>query len=333
RRVSGSDSNFTFELPETLHMFASPTPSCPQTTGRNLYWIDEALGTLNTAQLPVGAYTGTRLAAWISSNYASATYMEAQNSIEVASDGNRRVLSDAELLNLFPNGPGYPPGAYATRPQSINHLLGGSYLDGVYLRSRELGNAAHILGPLGNDIICKVIIDKGVGHVMKDQTDDGHLVELRGPITLRTLNFRLTDVINDFPYKKKAEMPDEQKPDQAEEAAGAAAGPEPAERGELSHAAPEPVRPTAGLAGDLPAVSPPGPADAVVAVPPAEGAGAAEPKAAPKKRGRPPRSKNKPKPPPATVRADPGQAVNRYRRLQWLRSRSSSRSSRAALST
>ena len=64
----------------------------------------------------------------------------------------------------------------------------------VFLRSRELGNAAHILGPLGTDIICKVIIDKGVGHVMKDQTDDGHLVELRGPITLRTLNFRLTDV-------------------------------------------------------------------------------------------------------------------------------------------
>ena len=41
-------------------------------------------------------------------------------------DGDRRVLSDAELLNVFPNDPGYPPGAYATRPQSINHLLGGS---------------------------------------------------------------------------------------------------------------------------------------------------------------------------------------------------------------
>ena len=64
----------------------------------------------------------------------------------------------------------------------------------VYLRSRNLRNAAHILGPLGTDIICKIIIDKGVGHVMKDQTNDGHLVELRGPITLRTLNFKLTDV-------------------------------------------------------------------------------------------------------------------------------------------
>ena len=197
RRVSGSDSNFTFELPETLHMQSSAKMAVYKVRiadaflstdrGRNLYWIDQALGTLNNAQLPIGAYTGARLAAWISSNYAS----------------------DAELRDLFPNGPGYPQGAYATSPQSINHLLGGSYIDGalqifpwvsmnpfneVYLRSRELGNAAHILGPLGTDIICKVIIDKGVGHVMKDQTDDGHLVELRGPITLRTLNFRLTDV-------------------------------------------------------------------------------------------------------------------------------------------
>ena len=215
RRVSGSDSNFTFELPETLHMQSSAKMVVYKVRivlstdrGRNLYWIDQALGTLNSAQLPIGAWTGARLAAWISSNYASATYVEAQNSIEVASDGNRRILSDAELRDLFPNGPGYPQGAYATSPQSINHLLGGSYIDGAlqifpwvsmnpfneYLRSRELGNAAHILGPLGTDIICKVIIDKGVGHVMKDQTDDGHLVELRGPITLRTLNFRLTDV-------------------------------------------------------------------------------------------------------------------------------------------
>ena len=217
-RVSGSDSNFTFELPETLHMQTSAKMAVYKVRiadaflstdrGTHLYWIDVALGTLNTAELPVGAYTGARLAAWISSNFAAATYVEATNAIEVAYDSNRRILSDAELRDLFPNGPGYPQGASATRPQS-NHLLGGSYLDGalqifpwvsmnayneVYLRCRELGNAAHILGPLGTDIICKVIVDRGVGHVMKDQTDDGHFVELRGPITLRSLNFRLTDV-------------------------------------------------------------------------------------------------------------------------------------------
>ena len=56
----------------------------------------------------------------------------------------------------------------------------------------RLSNAAHIPGPLGNDIICKAIIDKAWATSMKDQTDDGHLVELRGPITLRTLKLRLT---------------------------------------------------------------------------------------------------------------------------------------------
>ena len=106
RRILGSDSNFTFELPETLHMQSSAKMAVYKVRiadaflstdrGRNLYWIDR---TLNSAQLPIGAYTGARLAAWISSNYSSATYVEAQNSIEVASDGNRRILSlsDAEL--------------------------------------------------------------------------------------------------------------------------------------------------------------------------------------------------------------------------------------------
>ena len=112
--------------------------------GRNLYWIDQALGTLNSAQLPVGAYTGARLAAWISSNFSSATYVEAQNSIEVASDG----------------------GSYIDGALQIFVWVSMNPFNEVYLRSRELGT-------LGTDIICKVIIDKGVGHVMKDQTDDG----------------------------------------------------------------------------------------------------------------------------------------------------------------
>ena len=38
---------------------------------RYLYWVDAALGTLNWALLPEGAYTGARLAAWISSNFAT----------------------------------------------------------------------------------------------------------------------------------------------------------------------------------------------------------------------------------------------------------------------
>ena len=52
--------------------------------GRYLYWVDAALGTLNWASLPEGAYTGPRLAAWISSNFATATYSETTNSLSVA---------------------------------------------------------------------------------------------------------------------------------------------------------------------------------------------------------------------------------------------------------
>ena len=53
RRISGSDSNFTFELPETLHMQSSAKMTVYKVRiadaflstdrGRNLYWIDQPL--------------------------------------------------------------------------------------------------------------------------------------------------------------------------------------------------------------------------------------------------------------------------------------------------
>ena len=64
----------------------------------------------------------------------------------------------------------------------------------LYLRCSTLANAAEIKGPLGSDIICKLIVDKGVGFIMQTRTDEGHYVRLHGPITLRYLRFKLTDV-------------------------------------------------------------------------------------------------------------------------------------------
>ena len=64
----------------------------------------------------------------------------------------------------------------------------------LFLRCSTLANAAEIKGPLGQDILCKLIVDKGVGFIMQTRTDEGHYVRLHGPITLRTLRFRLTDV-------------------------------------------------------------------------------------------------------------------------------------------
>ena len=80
----------------------------PTDRGRYLYWVDAALGTLNWALLPEGVYTGARLAAWISFNFATATYSETTNSLSVAYDGNRLILNDLELRQQFPDAADYP---------------------------------------------------------------------------------------------------------------------------------------------------------------------------------------------------------------------------------
>ena len=87
--------------------------------------------------------------------------MEATNEITAAYDGNRIILNDQELRAEFPNAVDYPPDT---------------------------------VGPLGHDIIAKIICNRGVGHIMESGTDENHLVNVRGPITLRYLRFRLTDV-------------------------------------------------------------------------------------------------------------------------------------------
>ena len=105
KRVAGSDSDFEVDLGESLHLQSDARLAVYKIRladsflstdrGRYLYWVDAALGTLNWAQLPEGAYPGPRLAAWISSNFATATYSETTNSLSVAYDGNRLVRSCA----------------------------------------------------------------------------------------------------------------------------------------------------------------------------------------------------------------------------------------------
>ena len=102
KRVAGSDSDFKVDLGESLHLQSDARLAVYKIRladsflstdrGRYLYWVDAALGTLNWALLPEGAYTGSRLAAWISSNFATATYSETTSSLSVAYDGNRLIL-------------------------------------------------------------------------------------------------------------------------------------------------------------------------------------------------------------------------------------------------
>ena len=172
KRVAGDDASFEMDIGETIHLqtgaklsvlkFRVADAFLSTDRGQFLYWEDAALGTLNWATLPVGAYTGTRLAAWISSNYAAATYVAETNEIQVACDGNRRVLQDAELRDRFPGTGSYPSGASPSKPFSINHLLGPGFIDGaqqifvfvtfnpyseLFLRCSTLANAAEIKGP------------------------------------------------------------------------------------------------------------------------------------------------------------------------------------------
>ena len=200
KRVAGTDSDFEIDLGETLHIDSGAKLAVHKIRvadaflstdrGSYLYWHDVSGGTLHN-------------------NYAAATYVASTNEIQVAYDGNRVILNNQDLRLTFPNGPGYPPGVSSTRPESINHLLGPSFISGaqqiftftqmapyesLYLRCPALAAREHILGPLGSDIIAKIIVDRGVGHVLHSRTDEGHFVNLHGPITLRYLRFRLTDL-------------------------------------------------------------------------------------------------------------------------------------------
>ena len=222
KRVAGSDSDFEVDLGESLHLQSDARLAVYKIRiadsflstdrGRYLYCMDAALGTLNWALLPEGAYTGSRLAAWISSNFATATYSETTNSLSVAYDGNRLILNDLELQQQFPNVVDYPtsPAASPSSPFSIDHMLGPSFVSGgqqvfefvrmmayneVYLRCPQLANASRVLGNLvGDDILSKITLKSGVGTIVETGSDDGRFMAVRGPITLRHLRFRLTDL-------------------------------------------------------------------------------------------------------------------------------------------
>ena len=157
-----------------------------------------ASSTLINALLPEGAYTGSRLAAWISSNFATATYSETTNSLSVAYDGNRLILNDLELQQQFPAAVDYPtsPAASPSKPFSIDHMLGPSFVSGGQQvfglpALPPAGQRQPRAGQSGDDILSKITLKSGI---VETGSDDGHFMAVRGPITLRHLRFRLTDL-------------------------------------------------------------------------------------------------------------------------------------------
>ena len=106
KRVAGSDSDFQSDARLAVYKIRLADSFLSTDRGRYLHWVDAALGTLNWALLPEGACTGARLAAWISSNFATATYSETTNSLSVAYDNNPLLLNDLELRQQFPDAAG-----------------------------------------------------------------------------------------------------------------------------------------------------------------------------------------------------------------------------------
>ena len=104
KRVAGSDSDFEVDLGESLHLQSDARLAVYKIRiadsflstdrGRYLYWVDAALGTLNWALLPEGAYTGSTAGGL---DQLQLRYCETTNSLSVAHDGNRLILNDLEL--------------------------------------------------------------------------------------------------------------------------------------------------------------------------------------------------------------------------------------------
>ena len=137
KRVAGLDSDFEVDLGESLHLQSDAWLAVYKirladsflSTDRGRYWVDAALGTLNWA-LFRGRLHGPpagRLA-----NFATATYSETTNSLSVAYDGNRLILNNLELRQQFPDAADYPasPAASPTKPFSVGHMLGPSFVSG-----------------------------------------------------------------------------------------------------------------------------------------------------------------------------------------------------------
>ena len=231
--------------------------------------------------------------------------MESTNEITVAHDGNRLILNDQELRAQFPGSGSYPAGASPSRPLSINHLLGPSFLEGssqiftfvqmnpyneLYLRCGSPANAAETVGPLGHDIIAKIICKQGVGYIMESDTHENHMVNLRGPITLRYLRFKLRGQRRQLARHQHQLLHIPRRLTGWSDERGAInawrkAMEETIQTKEAAAAAP----PTDDVGATAPAPAP-------TPAPPASPAAQPEPEQpAPKRRGRPPGCKNKPK--------------------------------------
>ena len=210
-RAGGSEGDFTIELRETLQLqdhgvridkLRLTNSFLTTDSGRNIYYKDGA--GIQSFSIPEKAYTGTTLAAALqAATGRSTSYAADTNAITQTVTTGQEWLSDAQLKAY---SAGFPAGASADTPKSLNQILGKSSsatgnlvwsfvsmapYDYLFLRSRRLTveNSEDLNGR--HDVIAMLPLTKGIGAVEESSTADGIYMKLSS-MSLRSIDFELT---------------------------------------------------------------------------------------------------------------------------------------------
>jgi hypothetical protein len=216
-RASGSSSDFKYELAESLNLHGARLRVDAIRFTDSFYTIEEenrrlyfkgAGNTLDVYYLPIMAYTGVRLAAQLQfMTSRTCSFSDLTGDLTMANIAASPLLNDDQLRaypsNLFMD-------ASPTDPKSCNNILGpgdvsedGSQIvfhfismapyQDLYLRSSALA-CKGVRGPAHtHDILCKIPLTQGIGRVVTGETSSGVFYDLPQTLSLRTLDFRLTD--------------------------------------------------------------------------------------------------------------------------------------------
>jgi hypothetical protein len=212
-RSHGTDSAFSIDLRESLNLgdHQVRVDNCQfsnsfYTTdlGANLYYKNGA--TIQSYTIPERAYTGTSLAAAMqTATGRSTSYDPDTNALTQTITATEEWLSDVAIKAY---STGFPAGASSTDPRSLNGVLGDSTsvtgnlvfsfvkmspYDYLFLRSRRL-TVENSHDPNGrHDVLLRIPLVKGIGSTELASTPEGVYMKLSRDMTLRNIDFELTD--------------------------------------------------------------------------------------------------------------------------------------------
>lgn len=223
-RTSGTHNAFRIETNSSLHLadhgmrvdnLRITNSFLTTDIGRYIYYKNGA--GLHYYALPEQAYTGIQLAAALQTvTGKTTTYDPNTNAITQDATAGGEWLSDQDLKAF---SAGFPAGAGGNDPKSINTVLGAHnfYItaspatytivwgfvsmapyDYLFLRSRRL-TLENSQDPSGrHDVLACLPLTKGIGSVETTNTADGVYMKLSRDLTLRTLDFELTDYLGNI---------------------------------------------------------------------------------------------------------------------------------------